>query len=51
MDLLNMLAAGGDVGIWAVVFGLYKLDKRILMLEFWIDQLRRGQNVDTKKAS
>lgn len=27
------LAAGGDIGIWLVVYGLWRLDKRITILE------------------
>lgn len=32
-DLFPYLSAGGDVGIWLVALGLYRLDKRLTILE------------------
>lgn len=32
-EVFKLLAAGGDVGTWLVLFALYKLDKRVFMLE------------------
>ena len=32
-ELLPLLAAGGDIGIWVVVAVLWKFDRRIFRLE------------------
>ena len=50
-EVYQVLAAGGDVGIWVIALSLFKLEKRISTLEFWVSLLRQsGQIVDTKKA-
>ena len=46
LDLLQAIAAGGDLGIWVVAAGLWRLDRRLVEVEFWIKVLKRGQNVD-----
>ncbi len=40
MELLQLLAAGGDVGVWVLVFVMWRFDRRLLQLEV---EMRRGK--------
>ena len=39
-DLLQYLAAGGDVGVWALVFLFWRYERRLTALEFGFKFLR-----------
>lgn len=39
MEFLQLLQASGDVGIWIIVFGLWRMDKRISHLEWTVFNL------------
>jgi hypothetical protein len=41
-EIFKVLGAGGDVGILAVAFAFYKLDRRIIKLEIVIENLMKG---------
>ena len=32
-DLIRLLSVGGDIGIWALVYIVYRFDNRLLKLE------------------
>lgn len=38
-ELLQVLAAGGDVGIWAVFYVIWRFDRRLLKLEMKVGVL------------
>lgn len=39
-ELLQYLAAGGDVGVWVLVIVFWKYDKRLTALEYGFKNLR-----------
>lgn len=49
-EILQAIAAGGDVGIWVIAAGMWRLDRRLVEVEFWVKVLKRGQNADIDKA-
>jgi hypothetical protein len=46
LDFVDVLAIGGDVGIWALVAIAWKFDKRLSHLEWWKKSVtKEGNNV------
>ena len=39
-EILSLLAAGSDVGVMAIAFVLWRVDRRVARLE-WAEELRR----------
>lgn len=36
-ELLKFLAAGGDIGTYVLLFAIYKIDKRLSVVEYKIN--------------
>ncbi len=41
-EIFKVIGAGGDVGILAVAFAFYKLDRRIIKLEIVMENFMKG---------
>ena len=41
-ELINYLSAGGDLGSWALVLFIWRLDRRLAALEQWVNWSRSG---------
>ncbi|MDP2505647.1 hypothetical protein [Oceanobacter sp. 3_MG-2023] len=41
-QLYQVLAAGGDLGVWALVVVLWRFDRRLAALEAWVHWVQNG---------
>ena len=39
-EIFKILGAGGDVGVWALAFAVFKLDRRLVKIE--VENLMKG---------
>jgi len=44
--VLDVLSAGGDVAMMALLYIMWRFDRRLLRLEFWLNNQRRETDVE-----
>lgn len=44
LELLQMLQAGGDLGIWVLVLAFWRQDRRILAVELLLGNIKNWAN-------